>query len=246
MFLVTKHAKTGMVHVFNATAEIIDHFNVDEEIDAEIGGWKIESAGDLERTALTNGDMLKLYNTATEGSLVKFQNKKDAAGRTFDILDRVAQKYPKADEASEEANHVVHEVERALDENPEMPKKKSSKPKGERKPRKPAAFEREASTPLVPVRAGTKQALVIDALAKGATFEELVELTSAEKSGGKSWAPRTVRTQVVWHISARRGYGLRTVEEDGRQVIYLTYPDGHDAPVPHIPRKSVAEDAGDE
>ena len=81
---------------------------------------------------------------------------------------------------------------------------------------------------LVPCREGTKQARAVTLLARpeGATPEELVEACSP-------WSWETVKSFLYHDINSVKGYGLRS-EDDGRRL-FLVYPEGVEAPLPHTP-----------
>ena len=89
---------------------------------------------------------------------------------------------------------------------------------------------------LIPARANTKQAALIDALASkdGATLTELAKLTG--------WPENVVKTAFYYDL-AHKGYGVRTTaDEDGsNQRHFLVLPKGVTKPLPHTERKTVTK-----
>ena len=79
---------------------------------------------------------------------------------------------------------------------------------------------------LVPCREGTKQARLVDLLARpeGATPEELLEAC-------KPWDWETVKSALYWDINTVKGYGVRS----GGARLFLVLPEGVPAPLPHKP-----------
>ena len=83
---------------------------------------------------------------------------------------------------------------------------------------------------ILPCRAGTKQAMLLDMLAStgGATMEELTEALG--------WKAVTVRSGFSWDMK-NKGYGVKS-EEIGDKIVYkIVVPEGEEIP-PHTPRKS--------
>lgn len=75
----------------------------------------------------------------------------------------------------------------------------------------------------VPIREGTTQAVVRDALIVGVTFEELRALCITRK--GKSWSDKAIQS-LLYHDLRNKGYGVRTDHCLDRGLIYrLIVPD---------------------
>ena len=87
---------------------------------------------------------------------------------------------------------------------------------------------------LVPCRAGTKQARAVDLLARpeGATPEDLLEACSP-------WSWETVKSFLYHDINSVKGYGIRSEMIGGVTRLFLVYPEGVEAPLPHTPRLPV-------
>lgn len=79
----------------------------------------------------------------------------------------------------------------------------------------------EPKAALLSVKAGTKIAKMIDMMAVGATIDELLAEINPNKS--------SLRVYFTWDLP-QKGYGVE--ERDG--VFHLLYPDGVNAPAPHI------------
>ncbi len=83
---------------------------------------------------------------------------------------------------------------------------------------------------ILPCRAGTKQAMLLDMLAStgGATMDELTEALG--------WKAVTVRSGFSWDMK-NKGYGVKS-ETIGDNIVYkIVVPEGEEIP-PHTPRKS--------
>jgi len=117
-------------------------------------------------------------------------------------------------------------------------------------------------TRIIPARAGTKQAILIDSLYHGATLRILRAQLSQD---GKPWSDNSIRTGLSWDINFLKGYGIQTVfamtpeelDAVGDKIgtkemlkelkqtgsctpvaIYsLVLPPGMEAPLPHTPRR---------
>ena len=93
----------------------------------------------------------------------------------------------------------------------------SRRSKGVNLPAKPA-------TQLRACRAGSKQAILIDHLAKGATLAELVAAL-------KPWSESSVKSALYWDVAKVKEYGVRTeTADDGMQRYHLVLPKGVEAP----------------
>src|ERR671918_427790 len=83
--------------------------------------------------------------------------------------------------------------------------------KGVNLPAKPASELRAC-------RAGSKQAILIDHLATGATLAELVAAL-------KPWTEGSVKSALYWDVAKVKGYGVRTeTADDGTQRYHLVLP----------------------
>jgi hypothetical protein len=77
-------------------------------------------------------------------------------------------------------------------------------------------------------RAGSKQAILIDHLAKGATLAELVAAL-------KPWSESSVKSALYWDVAKVKGYGVRTeTSDDDTQRYHLVLPKGVEAPLRHV------------
>lgn len=103
-------------------------------------------------------------------------------------------------------------------------------------PRRGTGVNLKPLSRVVPCRAGTKQALLVDMLSRpqGATMAELIDALSG---GNKPWQEVTVKSGLNWDMNKVKGYGIRTTQRDGVDCYHLVLPEGMDAPLPHTPRK---------
>jgi hypothetical protein len=104
-----------------------------------------------------------------------------------------------------------------------------------KKPRKSAGVNLRAkdASQLRACRAGSKQAILIDHLAKGATLAELVAAL-------KPWSESSVKSALYWDVAKVKGYGVRTdTADDGTQRYHLVLPKGVEAPLGHVERAPV-------
>jgi hypothetical protein len=98
---------------------------------------------------------------------------------------------------------------------------KKRKSAGVNLPAKPASQ-------LKACRAGSKQAMLIDHLARGATLSELVAAL-------KPWTEGSVKSALYWDVAKVKGYGVRTETfDDGTQRYHLILPEGMKAPLGHV------------
>jgi len=87
----------------------------------------------------------------------------------------------------------------------------------------------------VPCRAGTKQSILLDQLARpeGATMTELL----AALSDGKPWVEATVRSGFGWDMK-NKGYGVRSeFDSEGVERFFIIVPEGFEV-LPHTERKT--------
>ena len=87
----------------------------------------------------------------------------------------------------------------------------------------------------IPCRAGSKQAIMVDTLARkgGATLDDL---RTALEGGRKPWQDQTIRAGFGWDMKLK-GYGVRSNFKDGVERFYLVVPEGQTIPA-HTPLKS--------
>jgi hypothetical protein len=72
---------------------------------------------------------------------------------------------------------------------------------------------------------GSKQAILIDHLAQGATLAELVAAL-------KPWSESSVKSALYWDVAKVTGFGIRTETDEatGEQRYHLVLPKGVKAP----------------
>jgi hypothetical protein len=98
--------------------------------------------------------------------------------------------------------------------------------KGVNLPAKPASELRAC-------RAGSKQAILIDHLAKGVTLAELVAAL-------EPWTESSVKSALYWDVAKIKGYGVRTeISDDGMQRSPRP-AQGVKAPLGHVEPASVS------
>lgn len=245
-YLVTKNVKTQKVAVYAIDQKAdLERFQTDTSIPNEISGWPVTSANDLAKTSLSNKDLLDLFNsTRGDTPLVKFQDKHSAMERTFGVFPNIAQPVSELFPAEKKGRKPADpDTKREIDaeaksrrEAPKPPKATSPKPAGDNA-RQKGVISLDAQNKAYPCREGTKQAALIDALAKGATMEQLIKVCS--QGGKKVWSENSVKSGIYWDVNKVKGYGIRT-EFDAKGVAryFLVYPKGSDAPVPHKARAS--------
>ena len=103
---------------------------------------------------------------------------------------------------------------------------KKRKSAGVNLPAKPASQLRAC-------RAGSKQAILIDHLAKGATLAELVAALAP-------WTESSVKSALYWDVAKVKGYGVRTeTADDGTYRYHLVLPKGVEVPLGHVEAASV-------
>jgi hypothetical protein len=98
-----------------------------------------------------------------------------------------------------------------------------------RKPSKGVNFPVRDASHLRAARAGSKQAALIDAIARpeGAAFDDLVRVTGWRDGS-------TAKSGLYWDVR-QKGYGVRTaISDDGTQRYHLVLPKGVVAPLGHV------------
>jgi hypothetical protein len=249
MFLVTKNTKKNTVAVYAIDQKAdLDRFNTDERIPQEIAGWPVANANDLAKTSLSNADLLNLYNATREEPLVKFQNKQSAMERAFGVFPTLAhpisELLPPTQKEIDDAKKAIKtakDASKAFKDAKKAGKSTDDASKAAKKVhesnRQKGKIDLEAQSKTYPCREGTKQALLIDSLAKGATIQELLAACGKQSGGKVSWTETSVRSGIYWDVNKVKGYGIRTeFDTDGTPRYFLVYPKGQDAPVPHKAR----------
>lgn len=227
MYIVTQNSK-GVAAVYTASEDEARLFeNEPERFPDDLSGWVIESQSDIS-FKMSKGQMVSVYNQLAGESLVKFQNKDAGASRTFPLVERNAKPF-------DELTTVEAEVETVTD-----------KPKTARRGRTDKGVHNiPPKDRAVACRAGTKQQLLIDKLAAGATMQELID-AMASIPDLKPWTEGSVKSGFYEDVNTKKGYGVRTeivVEGDPSTYKYfLVYPEGVDAPLPSNPIKKAKED----
>jgi hypothetical protein len=132
----------------------------------------------------------------------------------------------KVEEAAFDAagNVTVRTTEEATHAEPKKARRAASNvvPIAAAKKRKSAGVNLPAkdASQLRACRAGSKQAILIDHLAKGATLAELVAALSP-------WSESSVKSALYWDVAKVKGYGVRTeTADDGTQRYHLVLPKG--------------------
>jgi hypothetical protein len=91
------------------------------------------------------------------------------------------------------------------------------------------------TAPLIHCRAGSKQQLILDALTRGCTMDDLRAI--CVRKNGEPWDDNSIRSALYYDMK-QKGYGVRT-EWDGTTPIYhVVLPAGYEAPLPPKPTKS--------
>lgn len=243
MFIVTTDTK-GHAHIYEADADQAKLFeDYPEKFPEGLSGWVVEDQNHFE-AVVPKTAMVKVYNSLTGESLVKFQNKSAGASRTFPLLERNANPFDELLGQSLTEVPLKGRIEVPADEADEAPKEKTVRrgrqDRGIHNVAPPVDPDTGRPQRLVECRAGTKQQNLIDALAKGATMSELLRVTSAE-FGGKDWTESSVKSGLYHDVNTLKGYGIRTeVVEPGKPetyVYHLVLPEGVDAPLPPKAKK---------
>lgn len=166
-------------------------------------GYTVESESDIVAFGITGPEMTKLYNEATGESLVKLGTKTVAARRLFPVLERVA---------GPEASFTLPGKVKA--------KTLPDTPTIIQVTRKSKGVNLEPKEKAVPVREGTKQHKLLEALADGTTMAQLLILLSP-------WSASSIKSGLYHDVNTLKGYGVSTtIDDDGVQVYRLAYPEG--------------------
>jgi hypothetical protein len=223
-YLVTKHATTEAISVAHCTPEQFAEFEVDDNLDSAIMGWFITKPEDFGDSSLTNKDLLGVYNLSREENpLVKFPNKEAAFSRTFDVLDYVIAHQPAAAKPKKAAA-------------PKRERQAKTQKGGITQPvRLTLAQDPENGGPIDSCRVGTKQSMLVDALARdnGASLAELIAMFP-------DWQVKSIRSGVYWDVATVKGYGIRTTWDGDDPRFHLVYQPGMTGPVPHGQKKAPA------
>jgi hypothetical protein len=223
-YLVTKNATTNVVNVAHCTLEQFAKFEVDDNLDPAIMGWFIKSASDFADTSLSNKDLLGLYNVSRkpDSHLVKFPNKQAAFERTFNLLEYIIAHSPAVANVSKPKT------------TPKRERQAKTQKGGITQPvRATLAEDPVNGGPIDPCRADTKQAMLVDALARvnGASLTDLIALFP-------TWQVKSIRSGVYWDVAHVKGYGIRTTWDAEDPRFHLIYQRGMTVPVPHSQKKT--------
>lgn len=205
MHIVTLNTKgeAGSFLADEAQAKLFE--NEPDRFPDDLSGWVIGNESDL-TSQLSKNQMVAVYNSLTGGTLKKFSNKDAGAVRTMPEIERKARPFEELTSA------------------PTTEAPKTRRGRSDRGDHNIPAKER-----AVACRPGTKQQLLIEALAKGSTMAELLEAMSS-KNGGKSWKEASITSGFHEDVNTKKGYGVRTeivTEGDPSSYIYhLVYPEG--------------------
>ncbi|UXO93765.1 hypothetical protein Pan1_50 [Pseudanabaena phage Pan1] len=97
------------------------------------------------------------------------------------------------------------------------------------KVRKSGAINVDPTSPLIQCRVGSKQQMLIDALAKGCTMDELREI--CVRKDGTTWDDNSIRSGLYYDVK-QKGYGVRTSWNGDVATYHLVLPKGYEAPLP--------------
>lgn len=222
-YLVTKHATTNVVNIVKCTLEQFASFEVDDSLNPAIMGWFIKESTDFKDTSLTSKDLLGMYNKGRVSPLVKFPSKAEAYTRVFHILDMLT---------VSDTPSVVEDV--PVKKAPTRERQSKTVKGGITQPvRLTLAEDPENGGPIAACRVGTKQAMLVDALARvnGASLAELIAMFP-------DWQVKSIRSGVYWDVAHVKGYGIRTTWDAEDPRFHLIYQPGMTAPVPHGAKKS--------
>lgn len=226
MYILTRDPN-GNFNCFSATDEQWVWYQT-ADVDDHLAAYPITCAADLTAEArLTLVDGAKAFTQISGNELKKFKTKDQLEERLFGAIAANADDFP----------HDMNAVDIGTPSNPDpvpAPKKRKVA-SGRRK-----GFHTHApKDKAYPARVGTKQAHLIDALARpeGASLDDLRAATS-KANGGKDWQDASIFSAFGEDICSKKGYGVRTEEVDGAPRYFLVLPKGLDAPLPHTPRKS--------
>ncbi|MDB5177535.1 MAG: hypothetical protein JWN75_1203 [Candidatus Saccharibacteria bacterium] len=210
-------------------------------------GYFISTAADL--NDLSGSNLVALFNLLRKDKAVieamtndsqavppvpvnRFATKEAAVKRVWAMAS-----YMKAAPSEE----TVREVKAALTETVMSKPAQEALAKAVKAPKEPKVptTRKSKGVNLLPketlstAREGSVQALLIDTLAKGTTFENLREVLhahAATKENGKPWQDVTIRSGLNWDVNHLKGYGITTAQ-DGTMT--LVYPAGVTGPLPH-------------
>lgn len=171
----------------SAVADAKDHFLVTDVTDLE---------------ALTGPQAVALYNETAaklDTNIVpvnRFSNKQTAAKRVWANLEDLQEQAIEAAKAKK------------------APKAKKEAAPKVAKPRKSKGVNLAPLERAYACREGSKQAALLDALARsgGASMAELLEILSW---GGTPWKEVTVKSGLNWDMNKVKGYGIRTEFQNG-------------------------------
>lgn len=173
---------------------------------------------DLE--AMSTAALVNLHNKLTDKVVTRFSARSVGVLRTWKLLEThgEASKAAAAAPAQAKAQGQVKKAGRAA------PAKKTATPRKRR-----GTHLLPSGEPVEACRAGSKQAILVDILARkqGATMPELLEALSG---GRKPWKEATVRSGFGWDLK-RKGYGVRSrFDADGTERFHLLVPEGERIP----------------
>jgi hypothetical protein len=189
--------------------------------------------------SLSGPELVILFNRLAAklpgmNTIKRFADKKAALKRTWDALNTWADL-----EVQKEPAKVPAPVSVA----PRGKEKPTQAPEAKKAPKvsRGTNVQPAGHAPL-PCREGSKQAMLLDVLARpgGATMEELLDALSG---GKKPWLEVTVRAGFSWDMK-NKGYGVySSVDEDGKERFYIVLPMHQDTgkayPIPaHVPLKT--------
>lgn len=194
--------------------------------------FKDHVLGDNPIDGLDAKTLVLLYNELAEklsvSEVKRFSHKAAGIRRTNDVIKAWREDNPKPEpEPEPEPDPVVDalfakaEIDAArkrLRKNPPAsgnPAKDAEMP-SLRKALKPMNLKAKES--VYPRKAGTKQALLIDLLARpeGVTFGELYD---ALEASGKPWRGSTIRSGLAWDVNYIAGYGIVSKLYNGEEFV---------------------------
>lgn len=209
MFLFVRNLNDWAFNVTNVSSMTAAELLLNGTDEDSFSGYTVESEGDIAAFGITGPEMTKLYNEATGESLVKLGTKTVAARRLFSVLERVA-----GTEASftlpGKAKGKFKVKAETLPDTPTIT----------RVTRKSKGVNLEPKEKAVPVREGTKQHKLLEALVDGTTLAQLLVLLSP-------WSAASIKSGLYHDVNTLKGYGVSTTDDDdGVQVYRLVYPEG--------------------
>ena len=199
MFLIIRDLKS---FDFNVTAVldmgmakgILDDNKLDQE---DYSVFTVESASELHDFGLSMDELTSIYTAGSGKAIKKFKTKTEGAKRVFPYLDTVATR----------ATDFV------------LPGKKAKGKKAAPGPRKSKGINIAPKAEVKPVRAGSKQHVLLAALDDGATLDDLVRVLP-------TWSPSTIKSALYHDVHNLKGYGVSTELVDGTPVYILAMPEG--------------------